>query len=558
MISGTREFRGILFLVLMLAAALGLLLAGCSDNPVDTNDQPVCDHIDADGLVIEHEHDHDHEKELETLAYQWQGTVTGELELHEGEIMAGVQITFLDADSTRIVVDPACVDHSLAWEIGDTNIVQAMGHGDEPWALDLEPREHGETTIRFRVMHGDHADFTSQAFAVHVHEGGHEHAEAEGLILRRAGADLVTVWQGAVTGSLEVAAGGESLPIDVIFLDHDQDEFTPHGEEYTMGLGVDNSVVASLTPTGDWQFTLGGVSEGTTSITVSILHDGHADFTSADIDVNVIAAAGNPEALAIMDGGTHLVSWNYNGDQSASAEGLLLLDMGETRTDFLVELLGEWVAEAGHGASHRDPLSLPNGRYHLEWEVANPAVATVQTMVGHTWAIEVQGLTAGSTTITATLKEGDTTILATGAMTLIVAAADAGDETADYFLKKNGVRIVYVVDDQLEDQPSGCGSASLGQLEAGVGAETDLFLLKYLTGSCGQDDVPAGRILSFRVADPDVAVVTNHPIHWGERTEFHLRGVAAGATTVQMYLLNASTKEVELVSPPLPVVVSGP
>jgi len=532
-------------------AAFVFHLAGCSDNPADTGNRPACDHVDADGLVVEH----DAGGTVATLAAQWQGSVVGEIELDEGESLSGLRITFLDADSTRIVVAPECVDHTLGWSIADTNIVQASVHNGERWSIDLEPKAAGETTIRFRVIHGDHADFTSLPFDIHVH--GHEHAEAEGLIVRRDGIDLVTVWQGEVTGQIEVAAGADTRPLGVVFLDADGDEFTPHGDEFALDLDIGDNGLASHTATGDWEFTVGGVAEGTTSLTVAIIHDGHADFTAPPIPVVVLAAADAPEAIAIMEGMTHQVSWNYNGEHAASAEGVLVLDVGEERAGMTVSLLGEWVEEPGHGASHRDAVSLPNGRYHLEWQVADPAVATLEAVSGEPWRIRAVGVASGATTAVARLMEGDVTVLESGSLPIAVAAPGAGDAAADYFLKKNGVRFVYVVDGQIVAQPTGCAAAAAGRLEVGVGEETDLYLLKYLVAGCGQQDVPGGRILSFRVADPSLASITSHPIHWAERTDFHVDGHVSGETSVVMYLVNQTTFAIELVSPEIPIVVSG-
>jgi hypothetical protein len=526
-----------------------ILAAGCSDNPVDAEDQPVCDHVDADGLVVE--------LGDQVLASQWRGVVSGEIELEEGESLTGVSVVFLDADSSRVVVDEACVDHSLGWTIGDEDIVEAAAHASERWMIDLTPRGAGETTIRFRVLHGDHADFTSLPFDVHVHEHGDEHAEAEGVILRRGGLDLVTVWQGVATGQLEVEAGTTTLPIDVVFLDAAGDEFTPHGDHYRLGAEIDDTARATLASLDAWTFSVAGVAEGTTSLSVSVVHDGHSDFTAA-VPLVVLPAGGTPEALAVREGGTHLVSWNYDGERAPSAEGVLVLTAGEERPGLGVHPLGDWIAEPGHGGSHRNDVRLANGRYHVEWQVADPGVAMLGPAPGDPWGLEATGVAGGSTTVVVRLLEGATTVLESAPLPVVVVTPGAGDADADYFLKKNGVRTVYVVDGQLVAQPAGCGAPAVGQLEADAGEETDLFLLKNLDQGCGQTDVAGGRLLSFRVADPTIAAITNHPIHWGERTDFHVKGLTAGTTSLTMYLVNASTLEIELVSPALPVVIGTP
>lgn len=539
-------------LILATMAACGLL-AACS-NPTESRPEPKCDHVDADGIVVE----------MTTatpdslLASQWQGTVGGSIALEAGHAMSGVRVTFLDADSTRIVVSTDCEDHRLAWTVADTALLDVAADGTDRWSVVLTPKQTGDTSVRFRVWHGDHADFTSLPIPVSITPGTDPHAEAEGLRVELAGQRLATVWQGAAEGAVEVAAGDSTHVLTVRFLDADGDAFTPVGADVELAATVEGTA-ARVAPAGDWSVRIHGLATGSATLTLTLMHDGHADYTSAPIAVEVLAPAVQPVALSVLEGRTHAASWNYDGDHAPAAAGALLVDAGETREGLDVHALGPWLTGVGHGASHRDQVRLPNGRYRLECTVSDPLVARASVTAGDPWGLRLEGLAAGTTSAVFRVLDGDQVALQTAALPVVVVAPGAGDAQADYFFKKNGVRFLYVVDGVVTSQPGGCAApANPGHLEVAAGDETDLYLLKYLSGSCGQIDVAAGRILLFRVEEPGIVGITGHPIHWGEKTDFHLDGLAAGTTTVRCFLLNESTRAVELVSPPLPVTVLAP
>ncbi len=132
-------------------------LVGCGDNPVHNHDH--CDHFDADGLVVE--------QLAQLVAWQWQGDVDGVITLTAAAAVE-FSVTFLDADSTRISVPVTCVDHRLGWTVADTSIVQVESVPDQPWRVMLHGRQVGDTTLRLRFMHDEHADFTSQPLPVQV------------------------------------------------------------------------------------------------------------------------------------------------------------------------------------------------------------------------------------------------------------------------------------------------------------------------------------------------------------------------------------------------------
>jgi len=190
-----RKLRFPFLLVAVFAFTLGT--SGCDDDNPAAPSGDEEDHMDFDGIVIETE-------DGTVLAHQWEGTVTGEIIVDEGATLTGVQIWFLEADSTRARPEDDDHDHAgdehaddedhdhehaddedhdhehaddehseveefeLGTAVDDPTTVQITKHGDEHWAVDLSGLQAGQTTVRFMVMHAGHADFTSLEMPVTV------------------------------------------------------------------------------------------------------------------------------------------------------------------------------------------------------------------------------------------------------------------------------------------------------------------------------------------------------------------------------------------------------
>ncbi len=200
-----RKLRFPFLLIALFAFTLGT--TGCDDDNPAAPSGDEDDHMDFDGIVIETE-------DGTVLAHQWGGAVSGGITVDQGGTLTGVQIWFLEADSTR--ARPGHDDHDhdhdhggedhdhegddhdhdgedhdhdgddhdhdgddhdhdhggdefeLASTVDDPATVQITKHGDEDWAVDLSGLQAGQTTVRFMVMHGGHADFTSLALPVTV------------------------------------------------------------------------------------------------------------------------------------------------------------------------------------------------------------------------------------------------------------------------------------------------------------------------------------------------------------------------------------------------------
>jgi hypothetical protein len=145
---------------------------------------------------------------------------------------------------------------------------------------------------------------------------------------------------------------------------------------------------------------------------------------------------------------------------------------------------------------------------------------------------------------------------ATGSIPILVLdPAQAADPARDYFFKKNGIKLVFVVDGAVVTQTCGW-TAVPGHLEANVGELTDLIFFRFIDDPC-DDNAASNSLYSlvFQFADPQIAKIVNHPIHWDEKTFFHIEGTAAGSTTLRVWVLSGTT--LQFASPPLPVVVNA-
>ncbi len=130
-----------------------------------------------------------------------------------------------------------------------------------------------------------------------------DHQDAEGLVLRQGGVDIVTVWQGAVFGEIEVHHGETTVPIAVFFLDDDGDEFVPDDPDFSLGWTLGDPTLVEVDLVGDWVFTVTGHLEGTTTLTLMLMHDGHSDFMSPPIELAVTTttnAPGVPQQVALL------------------------------------------------------------------------------------------------------------------------------------------------------------------------------------------------------------------------------------------------------------------
>lgn len=272
-------------LILLLAAAiLFVILPSCSDD-----DDPVApqeDHFEAEGIIF-------YTSGIQ-IAQILRGTATGELEAPLGGLSDHIDVKFYDEDD-NVIDPPEDDDKSFAWEIEDPTVVEVWQHEGEEGGFEFHLRglKEGHTDIEFFVMHEGHSDYRSGTIEVHVEDDSHAHDEPVGLkvIDEESGNVLATVnADGSVTGSLTLSAGTTTDHMEVEFFDEHGTEFQPAAPPHSLGVQTANTSVVGITGQEEdepWAFKLQGLSAGTTTITLSILHEGAVEETFSAINVTV-------------------------------------------------------------------------------------------------------------------------------------------------------------------------------------------------------------------------------------------------------------------------------
>ena len=131
------------------------------------------------------------------------------------------------------------------------------------------------------------------------HDHDEEHTDAEGFILENsAGIEVYREFKGAQTGSITLSVG-DTLELTVHFLDDDGEELEheedgDHEEEGEIVVSGNNESIAIVEVEeehGDGHdhdhgeemaIEVIGISTGSTSFKLELMHDGHADYTSTN------------------------------------------------------------------------------------------------------------------------------------------------------------------------------------------------------------------------------------------------------------------------------------
>ena len=136
----------------------------------------------------------------------------------------------------------------------------------------------------------------------HDHDHDEEHIDAEGFILESNGTEIYRQFEGEVITDNLVLFIGDTLDVSIHFLDHDGEEIDhedEEGEEDELVFEIVDMNIISIESEDheehaghdhehhELAFELIGLSSGTTTFTLSLMHDGHSDFMSLPIDVTV-------------------------------------------------------------------------------------------------------------------------------------------------------------------------------------------------------------------------------------------------------------------------------
>ena len=134
---------------------------------------------------------------------------------------------------------------------------------------------------------------------MHIESAAGEHGEPVGIRLSDEGmgtllAEAPLAGQGDATGSLTVAAGDSTDHIEAQFFDSGNVEFQPAAPPHALGIAVADTTLLGIDPPADpefWAFRLIGKQVGSTTITLSILHNGDTEETFSTIAVSVGASS---------------------------------------------------------------------------------------------------------------------------------------------------------------------------------------------------------------------------------------------------------------------------
>jgi hypothetical protein len=138
----------------------------------------------------------------------------------------------------------------------------------------------------------------------HDHDDDDEHTDADGFILEgENGTEIYREFEGEVTGSISISIG-DTLELSVHFLDdegneieHEEEEEEEEHEDELSISGFDTSIAKVEAEGHDEEgdddhdheeeehgmaIHIIGVSSGSTSFQLQLMHEGHADYTSTN------------------------------------------------------------------------------------------------------------------------------------------------------------------------------------------------------------------------------------------------------------------------------------
>ena len=128
----------------------------------------------------------------------------------------------------------------------------------------------------------------------HNHNLDEEHTDADGFVLEdESGSEVYREFEGAMTGTVTLSVGA-TLELSVHFLDHEENEIEHEGdeeEEDELVISENDSNIAIVEVEEheegeeehhEMAIHVIGVSAGSTSFKLQLMHEGHADYTSTN------------------------------------------------------------------------------------------------------------------------------------------------------------------------------------------------------------------------------------------------------------------------------------
>ena len=128
----------------------------------------------------------------------------------------------------------------------------------------------------------------------HNHNHDEEHTDADGFVLEdESGSEVYKEFEGAVTGTVTLSIG-DTLELSVHFLDHEGNEIEHEGDEEDedeLVISENDSNIAIVEVEEheegeeehhEMAIHVIGLSAGSTSFKLQLMHEGHADYTSTN------------------------------------------------------------------------------------------------------------------------------------------------------------------------------------------------------------------------------------------------------------------------------------
>jgi len=115
-----------------------------------------------------------------------------------------------------------------------------------------------------------------------------DHAEAFGFVLfDQNNKEILRNQNATPSDSIRILLDSSSTLYRVQFLNDKNELFTPTDVALSIKLTFGNGAIATETITNRWNFSLKGVSRGTTSLRISLFHNDHADYVSSPVTIVV-------------------------------------------------------------------------------------------------------------------------------------------------------------------------------------------------------------------------------------------------------------------------------
>ena len=273
-------------MVVFITAIFSVFLQSCSEDDPITPQSP---HFSADGLMILDESFSD------TVLYLFQGVFKpgfDTLKVPYGTISPHWQVFFLNSSGVR-VDPPSGSENNSDYVIGNSAIAQVYLDDpvNEKWAFHLRGITVGNTTLVIKILHVDHADFTTPPIPVTVDPNIIGEAVGMKISFEKDNELIYRDSSGIITGpGFMVNAGDTTEHAVVQFYDKSGSLFTPPYPAYNLNGVFQNAGICGFineAPDEPFVIRINGISAGNTTLIIDLLEGSKAIYNSSSIPVNI-------------------------------------------------------------------------------------------------------------------------------------------------------------------------------------------------------------------------------------------------------------------------------